>query len=56
MAYAGGTFAVTAAGRISGALVERIRFATHLIFIARWSLLGYPPTTRWLRGDGSMPS
>ncbi len=38
MAYQG-TFAIITAGLISGALVERMRFAAYLIFIALWSLL-----------------
>ncbi len=51
MAYQG-TFAVITAGLISGALVERMRFAAYLLFIAIWSLVVYSPIAHWVWGGG----
>lgn len=51
MAYQG-TFAIITAGLISGALVERMRFAAYLLFITLWSLLVYAPIAHWVWGGG----
>jgi Amt family ammonium transporter len=51
MAYQG-TFAVITAALISGAVVERIRFAPYLIFLTAWSLLVYAPVAHWIWGGG----
>src|SRR5262245_49290356 len=42
MAYQG-TFAIITAALISGAIVERIRFAPYLIVVTLWSLAVYAP-------------
>jgi ammonium transporter, Amt family len=52
MAYQG-TFAVITAALISGAVVERMRFAPYLLFIGLWSLGVYAPVAHWVWGpDG----
>jgi Amt family ammonium transporter len=51
MAYQA-TFAIIAAALISGAVVERMRFAPYLAFIALWSLLVYAPVAHWVWGGG----
>lgn len=51
MAYQG-TFAVIAAGLISGSLVERMRFSAYLLFITLWSLTVYAPIAHWVWGGG----
>ena len=47
-----GTFAVITAALISGAIVERMRFAPYLAFIALWSILVYAPVAHWVWGGG----
>jgi Amt family ammonium transporter len=47
MAYQG-TFAIITAALISGAVVERIRFAPYLAFIVLWTLLVYAPVAHWV--------
>ena len=51
MAYQG-TFAIITAALISGAVVERMRFAAYVTFIAAWSLLVYAPVAHWVWGHG----
>jgi len=51
MAYQG-TFAIITAALISGAVVERMRFAPYLGFIAAWTLLVYAPVCHWVWGGG----
>ncbi len=51
MAYQG-TFAIITAALISGAIVERMRFAAYVAFIAAWSLLVYAPVAHWVWGHG----
>ncbi len=46
------TFAIITAALISGAVVERMRFGTYLVFIALWSLLIYSPIAHWVWGGG----
>ncbi|MDJ0762874.1 MAG: ammonium transporter [Myxococcota bacterium] len=47
-----GTFAVITAALISGAIVERMRFSTYLVFISLWALAVYAPICHWVWGDG----
>ena len=47
MAYQG-TFAIITAALISGAVVERMRFKTYLLFITLWSLFVYAPVCHWV--------
>ena len=49
MAYQG-TFAIITAALISGAVVERIRFAPYIAFISLWTLLVYAPVAHWVWG------
>jgi Amt family ammonium transporter len=51
MAYQG-TFAIITAALISGAIVERIRFAPYLIVVTLWSLAVYAPVAHWVWGTG----
>jgi Amt family ammonium transporter len=51
MAYQG-TFAVITAALISGAVVERMRFAPYVVFITLWSLVVYAPVAHWVWGGG----
>ena len=51
MAYQG-TFAIITAALISGAIVERMRFAPYLVFITAWSVLVYAPVAHWVWGGG----
>jgi len=46
------TFAVIAAAIISGALVERIRFAAFMILICLWLLCVYVPLCNWIWAGG----
>ncbi len=47
-----GTFAIITAALISGAIVERMRFAPYLVFITLWSLIVYAPLAHWIWGGG----
>lgn len=47
-----GTFAAIAVGIISGAIVERARFSTWLIFCVLWVLFCYAPLARAVWGGG----
>ena len=51
MAYQG-TFAVITAALISGAVVERVRFAPFVSFLILWNLLVYAPVAHWVWGGG----
>jgi Amt family ammonium transporter len=55
MAYQG-TFAVITAALISGAIVERMRFAPYVAFITAWSMLVYAPVAHWVWGGGWLGS
>ena len=45
--------AVFAAALISGAIVERVRFSSYLVFMVLWSTLVYDPVAHWVWGpDG----
>jgi Amt family ammonium transporter len=51
MAYQG-TFAIITAALISGAIVERMRFAPYVLFILLWTLVVYAPVAHWVWGGG----
>jgi Amt family ammonium transporter len=46
------SFAIITAALISGAVVERMRFAPFLVFMALWSVLIYPVLAHWVWGGG----
>jgi len=46
------TFCVITAALISGAIVERMRFAAYVAFITLWSVLVYAPIAHWVWGGG----
>ncbi|HKA35248.1 MAG TPA: ammonium transporter [Thermoanaerobaculia bacterium] len=47
-----GTFAIITAALISGAIVERMRFAPYVAFLFAWSVLVYAPVAHWVWGGG----
>lgn len=47
-----GTFAIITAALVSGALVERMRYGSYLVFIALWTLVVYAPVAHWVWGGG----
>lgn len=47
-----GTFFIITCALISGAVVERMRFAPYLAFIALWGLVVYAPVCHWVWGGG----
>ena len=47
-----GTFCIITAALISGAIVERMRFAAYLAFITLWALVVYAPVAHWVWGGG----
>ncbi len=47
-----GTFCIITAALVSGAVVERMRFGSYLIFIAVWSVAIYPVLAHWAFGGG----
>lgn len=47
-----GMFAIITPALISGALAERIKFSTYLVFILLWSTLVYDPIAHWVWGPG----
>lgn len=49
-----GTFAIITVALISGAIVERMRFAAYLLFLAAWTLIVYSPVAHWVWGGGWM--
>jgi Amt family ammonium transporter len=44
--------AVFACGLISGAVVERMKFSSYLLFISLWATLVYAPVAHWLWASG----
>jgi ammonium transporter, Amt family len=46
------SFAIVTAALISGAVVERMRFGSFLVFIALWSVLVYAVLAHWVWGGG----
>src|SRR5262249_32926303 len=47
-----GTFAIITAALISGAIVERMRFAPYLAFLFLWGIVVYAPIAHWVWGGG----
>ena len=47
-----GMFAIITPALISGAIAERMKFSTYLVFILLWSFLVYDPITHWIWGGG----
>jgi ammonium transporter, Amt family len=47
-----GTFCIITAALISGAIVERMRFAPYIAFITLWSILVYAPLAHMVWGGG----
>jgi Amt family ammonium transporter len=47
-----GMFAIITPALISGAIVERMKFSTFLVFMLLWSLLVYCPVAHWVWGGG----
>lgn len=47
-----GMFAIITPALISGAVVERMKFTTFLVFMLLWSLLVYSPVAHWVWGGG----
>jgi Amt family ammonium transporter len=45
-------FAVITVALISGAVIERMRFAAYLLFALAWTTLVYDPLAHWVWGDG----
>jgi Amt family ammonium transporter len=45
-------FCIVTAALVSGAVVERMRFAPFLVFMALWSVLVYPVLAHWVWGGG----
>jgi Amt family ammonium transporter len=46
------TFCILTAALVSGAIVERMRFAPYLVFIVAWACLVYAPLAHWVWGGG----
>jgi Amt family ammonium transporter len=49
-------FAIITPALISGAVVERMKFKTFLVFMLLWSLLVYCPVAHWVWGGGWLGS
>jgi Amt family ammonium transporter len=47
-----GMFAIITPALISGAIAERMKFSTYLMFILLWSFIVYDPITHWVWGGG----
>jgi len=45
-------FAIITPALISGAIAERIKFSSYIVFIALWALLIYNPIAHWVWGVG----
>jgi len=45
-------FAAITVALISGAVVERLKFGTYLLFLVAWTTLVYDPLAHWVWGDG----
>jgi len=46
------TFCIITAALISGAVVERMRFSTYVVFITLWAVVVYSPIAHWVWGGG----
>lgn len=49
-------FAIITPALISGAIVERMKFASYILFICLWSLVVYAPLCHWVWGGGFLAS
>jgi Amt family ammonium transporter len=47
-----GTFAIITVALISGAIVERMRFVSYLVFLGLWTVVVYAPVAHWVWGGG----
>jgi Amt family ammonium transporter len=47
-----GMFAIITPALISGAVAERMKFSTYIVFILLWAFLIYDPLTHWVWGGG----
>jgi ammonium transporter, Amt family len=47
-----GMFAIITPALISGAIAERMKFSTYVVFILLWSILIYDPLAHWVWGGG----
>lgn len=47
-----GTFAIVTTALISGAVIERMRFPSFILFALLWSVLVYSPVAHWVWGGG----
>lgn len=47
-----GMFAIITPALISGAIAERMKFSSYVVFILFWSLLVYDPIAHWIWGGG----
>jgi Amt family ammonium transporter len=47
-----GTFAIITVALISGAIVERMRFVSYLLFLGLWTIVVYAPVAHWVWGGG----
>ena len=47
-----GSFCIITAALISGAVVERMRFSSYLVFLVVWSIAVYPVLAHWVFGGG----
>jgi Amt family ammonium transporter len=50
------TFCIITAALVSGAVVERMRYGTFLVFMVLWALLVYAPLAHWVWGGGWLAS
>ncbi|NLS10069.1 ammonium transporter [Nesterenkonia sp. MY13] len=48
----GATFAIITTALISGAIADRAKFSTWMIFVPIWMTLVYAPLAHWVWGDG----
>ena len=47
-----GMFAIITPALIAGAIAERVKFSTYIVFILAWSTLVYDPLAHWVWGEG----
>ena len=48
----GATFAIITVALISGAIADRAKFSSWLVFVFVWVILVYAPVSHWVWGDG----
>jgi Amt family ammonium transporter len=46
------TFCIVTAALVSGAVVERMRYGTFMVFLVVWSIVVYPVLAHWVWGGG----